>query len=76
MSSWVLNRLLRWWRSPIGIPFYTHCAGCGVRLPRPTHGQSFCQSCSAPKPFENLGHVAPKSGAGRCETGNANDDRQ
>jgi hypothetical protein len=22
------------------------------------------------------GHAAPKSGAGRCETGNANDDRQ
>jgi len=42
----ILDRLLNWWRSPINIPLYTHCAGCGVRLSRPTLGLSFCQNCN------------------------------
>jgi hypothetical protein len=71
MSSGVLNRLLSWWLSPIDIPIHTHCAGCGARLSQPTHGPGFCQSCDAPKPFENLGHAAPKSGAGRRNAGDA-----
>jgi hypothetical protein len=74
MSSWqrwALNRPLNWWLSPIAIQIHTHCAGCGGRLSRPTHGPGFCQSCNAPKLFENLGHIASKSGGVRCNTGDA-----
>jgi hypothetical protein len=49
MSSWqrwALNRPLNWWLSPIAIQIHTHCAGCGGRLSRPTHGPGLCQSCN------------------------------
>jgi hypothetical protein len=46
-TTTLLDLLLNWWRAQIDIPIHTHCAGCGIRLSRPTHGPSECQSCNA-----------------------------
>lgn len=59
----MIAALLNWLLSPIDIPLHTHCAGCGARLCRPTHGPGFCPSCGHSGNAGAAARLAPRIAA-------------